>query len=450
MTKHTALSLSLTLIATAACTAQFPSGPLVSAPVAVTAGSTPAPAATSRPAPVAEPTPASPVRPTVPEGGVVVHNDVRLVADQRTVVWQDGRRQDGPAPVAAPASEPVSAPVAVPAAPQVVIPLPVVEGTPPAPLEPKGRVVPVPPAPAVALYRQGGYLYLHAAMAAQFSTRPGSPEDPGAYLILRPMAQTCGNAQDLSVPADAVSDVPGYRRYRLPENGQAYHAGWTSRPSRTTDPTWYQGAWVDGGSLAARSTIPFSLVCNGIFAAVQAPAAPATPVLAPVVPVQPVIPQPPVTATAGLMADFFNLAPFDEYRRPPVLSGTPVMRRIDPQVDFDWQTDAPGSKVSADYFGVRWHGKVHAAVTGSYLFAWEYRRWDVGVRITVDGQTVVDTLKDAAQAHGEGTVYLTGDRWVPIEVELAEGKDHAGITLQWRPPGANAPAVIPQSALRTG
>ena len=50
------------------------------------------------------------------------------------------------------------------------------------------------------------------------------------------------------------------------------------------------------------------------------------------------------------------------------LSGTPVINRTDPSINFDWGNGAPAAGVNSDNFSVRWNGNVNLK-SGSYLMA---------------------------------------------------------------------------------
>ena len=68
------------------------------------------------------------------------------------------------------------------------------------------------------------------------------------------------------------------------------------------------------------------------------------------------------------------------------LSGTPLMVRNDPVIDFNWQLGAPASGVPADHWGARWTRRLNLAA-GAYHFT---AQADDGVRLWVDGQLLID------------------------------------------------------------
>jgi len=72
------------------------------------------------------------------------------------------------------------------------------------------------------------------------------------------------------------------------------------------------------------------------------------------------------------------------------LSGASVLVRYDPAIDFDWGSGSPDSAIPADNFSVRWTRSL-GFTPGAYRF---YASCDDGVRISVDGNHIVDAWQD--------------------------------------------------------
>ena len=117
--------------------------------------------------------------------------------------------------------------------------------------------------------------------------------------------------------------------------------------------------------------------------------------------------------------------------------------RTDPNIDFIWHGEpAPG--VPADFFSVRWQGRLRSLWAGDYGFR---VRYDGGVRLWVAGVSLVNQWE------------VTNSETTPPEVSipLAEGVEYdlileyrdttgtAEVILYWRPPGSSM-APIPASA----
>jgi hypothetical protein len=140
----------------------------------------------------------------------------------------------------------------------------------------------------------------------------------------------------------------------------------------------------------------------------------------------------------GLLGEYFN----DPNNGSHFV--TLVRGRLDPTVNFDWASAAPGAGVSVDNFSVRWTGQVQAPVTGSYSFATSA---DDGVRLWVGGQLLIDNWVDqAVTTKTSAPVALAGGSRYDVRMEYYELGGLATARLLWASPG-QAQVVIPQSQL---
>ncbi|MDX1932532.1 MAG: PA14 domain-containing protein [Capsulimonadales bacterium] len=125
-------------------------------------------------------------------------------------------------------------------------------------------------------------------------------------------------------------------------------------------------------------------------------------------------------AGVGLTAAYFNNR---------AGSGRPAVIRTDATVDFDWNSQPPGPGVQREDLFVRWDGFVEAPVTGEYRFI---TRSDDGVRLTVNGRTVVDAWVDRAPAEDRTEpIRLKAGQRVPIRMEYYQGNGGAEARLSW-------------------
>jgi len=151
----------------------------------------------------------------------------------------------------------------------------------------------------------------------------------------------------------------------------------------------------------------------------------------------------PGAAVPGLLGEFWNVPPFDREPQPP--AGVPTATRVDTRIDFAWRDDSPAPNVAADYFVARWSGEVHAPVSGTYQFLVNHND---GARLTVNGTAVVDWWRRGGGHARRGDVYLEGDRWYPIELDMFDRDNWAEVQLSWRRPGAGV-EVVGAEFLRT-
>jgi hypothetical protein len=135
-----------------------------------------------------------------------------------------------------------------------------------------------------------------------------------------------------------------------------------------------------------------------------------------------------------------------EYYNGTSLGGSAVLTRVDSNVNHDWQRASPGSGVNADYFSVRWTGRlIVPAYTGNYEFCLigddGFRLWVNDTSLFGDDHWVPqDSVRDCA------TISLTGGQSVPIKVEFFDEEEEAILHLKWSYPG-QAEQVVPTTSL---
>ena len=148
----------------------------------------------------------------------------------------------------------------------------------------------------------------------------------------------------------------------------------------------------------------------------------------------------------GLTAEYFNLPLFTD--NPGALPYEPSFKRIENTIDFDWRDEIPAPNISADYFGVRWTGMIYIPTTGTYIIhVWH----DDGIRLFIDDKLIIERWHSGPAGWGtdEKNLFLKGDRWCSIKLELFEYNNLARVKLSWRPPGANKIEIISSSNFRT-
>lgn len=121
-----------------------------------------------------------------------------------------------------------------------------------------------------------------------------------------------------------------------------------------------------------------------------------------------------------------------------------ALERVDDTIDFAWALEAPSPEVGADYFSVRWEGRLRIDEAGTYEFA---TAADDGVRLWVDGAVVIDDWRLHGLEEHRGAVELEAGE-VPVRFEYFEAHSPAEVHLRWRPPGAAADAIVPAERMR--
>jgi glucose/arabinose dehydrogenase len=120
-----------------------------------------------------------------------------------------------------------------------------------------------------------------------------------------------------------------------------------------------------------------------------------------------------------------------------------MVGRIDPTVDFAWGAASPGPGIGPDTFSARWIGQVEAEFTETYTF---YTQSDDGVRLSVNGQLIVDNWTDHGTTENSGSIALVAGQRYQIRMDFYENTGDATARLLWS--SASTPkAVVPSTRL---
>ncbi len=121
-----------------------------------------------------------------------------------------------------------------------------------------------------------------------------------------------------------------------------------------------------------------------------------------------------------------------EYYDNRDLSGSPALVRYDPAIDFDWAAGSPDASLPNDNFSVRWT-RTLGFEAGTYRF---FASTDDGVRISVDGQRVVDAWYDQKlpNTHSGDLTLSSGQH--TVEVTYYEHGGQASAHVWWNRLGA--------------
>jgi beta-glucosidase len=128
----------------------------------------------------------------------------------------------------------------------------------------------------------------------------------------------------------------------------------------------------------------------------------------------------------GLRAEFFA---------NKNLEGSPVLRRVDEAVNFDWGMSAPAPGIPADDFSARWTGKIVPTTSGKYRLG---AIADDGVRIYLDGKLIAEDWTEHAPTTVTGEVTLEAGKSYDLKMEYYESKIGAVAKLVWQPLVAQA------------
>jgi hypothetical protein len=137
----------------------------------------------------------------------------------------------------------------------------------------------------------------------------------------------------------------------------------------------------------------------------------------------------------GLTGQYYNSTNLDP--------STLVLTRIDPTLNFNWESRSPSALVSADNFSLRSTGQVQAKTTERYTF---YTNSDDGIRLSIDGKKLIDRWDDHFPVEDSASIDLIEGRKYDIKVEYYERSGGAVNQLSWSSASIGK-QIIPQSQL---
>ncbi len=123
-----------------------------------------------------------------------------------------------------------------------------------------------------------------------------------------------------------------------------------------------------------------------------------------------------------------------------------ALSRVDPQLDFDWGSNAATTAIPADRFSARWHGVLTAPRDGEYSF---HTITDDGIRLWLDDQLVINNWTDHGPTEDTGTIELKAKTKYKLRLEWYENAGGAVVKLLWTVPGAAKALVGPQHVVCT-
>jgi len=144
----------------------------------------------------------------------------------------------------------------------------------------------------------------------------------------------------------------------------------------------------------------------------------------------------PAMSAPGLSGQYWNNTSF---------SGTPVMQRVDPDINFAWASGSPaGGVVNVDNFSSRWTGYLTAPTTGDYYFGCNV---DDTCKVYLDDQLYFNRTSYGS-SYSTTAIHLDAGKPVKIKVEQTDIGSTAAMQLKVK--GAVTEQVVPASWFDTG
>ena len=121
----------------------------------------------------------------------------------------------------------------------------------------------------------------------------------------------------------------------------------------------------------------------------------------------------------GLKADYYKGADFDTLK----------YTQNDSRIDFEWGALSPNTAtLGNDNFSVHWSGQVQAVYSEKYTF---YCTFDDGVKLTINGRTLIDTLNAVGGGIFSDTITLKSGQKYDITLEYKEKTGNSTCGLEW-------------------
>ena len=136
----------------------------------------------------------------------------------------------------------------------------------------------------------------------------------------------------------------------------------------------------------------------------------------------------PVTATSFTVSITGTAVPSNSSGTPSVAIGgfSAPLTRLDPVVDFTWNSDSPDPSIPADYFSCRWTGQILPQYSQQYFFV---TKANAGSKLWVNNQLVVDQWNSTSEK--TGSITLQKDVLYDITMESYETTSTAEAHLSW-------------------
>ncbi len=135
---------------------------------------------------------------------------------------------------------------------------------------------------------------------------------------------------------------------------------------------------------------------------------------------------------AGLVGEVFAHETQDTKR--PVVDGTPVSQRLDPQIDLQWDEAQPAVGIPVKFATVRWSGVLIPPASGEYVLGIVA---EGAVRLFLDDRLVIDSWRRDPERPLSTVVALEQDRAHRLRLEYAQVTGKGRIQLGWIAPGTD-------------
>ena len=150
--------------------------------------------------------------------------------------------------------------------------------------------------------------------------------------------------------------------------------------------------------------------------------------------------------TIGIYAYFVEQGLEAKYYSNRWFAGTPVMTKIDTQVNFDFESNEIIQSVASDYVSIEWNGYLKPTYSEDFTFV---TRSNDGIRVTLGGVVIIDALNQTVNdgdsfVKTSNAISLVANQFIPIKIEYYEITGEAFVVLEWSS-SSQASQVIPST-----
>ena len=124
----------------------------------------------------------------------------------------------------------------------------------------------------------------------------------------------------------------------------------------------------------------------------------------------------------GLLGEYFNNIQ---------VSGTPVFKRLDHEINFSWTLYPPTPALTADFYSAKWTGNLILPVSGNIPIG---LKGNDGFRLYINDQLVIDRWLKLGDHTDLVDFYFEKNKPYPIRIEFKEPNGNAHIQLVWKRP----------------
>jgi beta-glucosidase len=121
----------------------------------------------------------------------------------------------------------------------------------------------------------------------------------------------------------------------------------------------------------------------------------------------------------GLQAEYFNNIS---------LQGTPVLKRIDPAINFQWTLFSPHPSVNYDFFSARWTGTITSPATGNFKIGID---GNDGYRLYINNKLLIDAWNEQSYSTSLANFYFEKSKEYSLKIEYKEAAGNSRFRLIW-------------------